>query len=119
MKGNNKSSAKNNQANGAVAAKADAPAKAPAAATSREPSRESEKKKQQLITMGKAKGYLTYEEVEKQMPEDIVTPDQLFAGPPFQYWLPQSPKAPGFTAVTYSMHDEIHRPYAARFAVNW
>ncbi len=40
-------------------------------------SRENEKKKQQLISMGKAKGFLTYDEVEKQMPEEIVSADQI------------------------------------------
>jgi len=39
--------------------------------------RESEKKKQQLITMGKAKGFLTYDEVNDHMPDDIVSSDQI------------------------------------------
>ncbi|MCC6998017.1 MAG: RNA polymerase sigma factor RpoD [Deltaproteobacteria bacterium] len=33
--------------------------------------------KQQLITMGKAKGYLTYDEVNDNMPVDIVSSDQI------------------------------------------
>src|SRR5437762_12253222 len=39
--------------------------------------RDSDKKKQQLITMGKAKGFLTYDEVNDNMPEDIVSSDQI------------------------------------------
>jgi len=36
-----------------------------------------ERRKQQLITMGKAKGYLTYEEVNDHMPDDVVSSDQI------------------------------------------
>src|SRR5438105_10522503 len=36
-----------------------------------------ERRKQQLITMGKAKGYLTYDEVNDHMPDDIVSSDQI------------------------------------------
>ncbi|MCG5054906.1 MAG: RNA polymerase sigma factor RpoD [Myxococcales bacterium] len=36
-----------------------------------------ERKKRELITMGKAKGYLTYEEVNDHMPESIVSSDQI------------------------------------------
>jgi RNA polymerase primary sigma factor len=39
--------------------------------------RDSERRKQQLITMGKAKGYLTYDEVNDHMPDDIVSSDQI------------------------------------------
>src|SRR5262249_44521315 len=39
--------------------------------------RDTERRKQQLITMGKAKGYLTYDEINDQMPEDIVSADQI------------------------------------------
>src|SRR5437762_10734172 len=39
--------------------------------------RDSDKKKQQLITMGKAKGFLTYDEVNDHMPDDIVSSDQI------------------------------------------
>ena len=39
--------------------------------------RDSERRKQQLITMGKAKGYLTYDEVNDHMPEDIVSSDAI------------------------------------------
>jgi RNA polymerase primary sigma factor len=35
-----------------------------------------ERRKQQLITMGKARGFVTYDEVNDHMPEDIV-PDQI------------------------------------------
>jgi RNA polymerase primary sigma factor len=40
-------------------------------------SKESEKKKRELITMGKAKGFLTYDEVNEHMPENIVSSDQM------------------------------------------
>ena len=36
-----------------------------------------ERRKQQLITMGKAKGYLTYDEVNDHMPDDVVSSDQI------------------------------------------
>src|SRR5438093_12651103 len=36
-----------------------------------------ERRKQQLITMGKAKGYLTYDEVNDHMPDEIVSSDQI------------------------------------------
>ena len=39
--------------------------------------RDTERRKQQLITMGKAKGYLTYDEVNDHMPETIVSSDQI------------------------------------------
>jgi RNA polymerase primary sigma factor len=51
--------------NGAASAKKSAAAK------------ESEKKKRELITMGKAKGFLTYDEVNEHMPESIVSSDQM------------------------------------------
>src|SRR3954465_2512008 len=35
------------------------------------------KQKQKLITMGKAKGYVTYDEVNDAMPEEIVSSDQI------------------------------------------
>ncbi len=38
---------------------------------------EIERKKRELITMGKAKGYLTYEEVNDHMPESVVSSDQI------------------------------------------
>ena len=37
----------------------------------------SEAKKQKLISMGKAKGYVTYDEVNDHMPEEIVSSDQI------------------------------------------
>jgi len=40
-------------------------------------SKESERKKRELITMGKAKGFLTYDEVNEHMPENIVSSDQM------------------------------------------
>ncbi len=40
-------------------------------------SKESERKKRELITMGKAKGFLTYDEVNDHMPESIVSSDQI------------------------------------------
>jgi len=39
--------------------------------------RDTERRKQQLISMGKQKGFLTYEEVNDVMPEDIVSSDQI------------------------------------------
>jgi RNA polymerase primary sigma factor len=40
-------------------------------------SKESERKKRENITMGKAKGFLTYDEVNDHMPESIVSSDQI------------------------------------------
>src|SRR5215203_3574918 len=53
--------------------------KAAQAATKRSASnaKESEKRKRELITMGKAKGFLTYDEVNDHMPESIVSSDQI------------------------------------------
>jgi RNA polymerase primary sigma factor len=58
--------------NGAAAAAAGAGGKkgAPSA-------KETERKKRELITMGKAKGFLTYDEVNEHMPESIVSSDQM------------------------------------------
>ncbi len=39
--------------------------------------KDSERQKQKLISMGKAKGYVTYDEVNDHMPEDIVSSDQI------------------------------------------
>src|SRR5712691_4653061 len=39
--------------------------------------KDSERKKRELITMGKAKGFLTYDEVNEHMPESIVSSDQM------------------------------------------
>src|SRR6188508_751883 len=39
--------------------------------------KDSERKKRELITMGKAKGFLTYDEVNEHMPENIVSSDQM------------------------------------------
>src|ERR1700690_1201915 len=39
--------------------------------------KESERKKRELITIGKAKGFLTYDEVNAQMPEGVTSPDQM------------------------------------------
>ena len=36
-----------------------------------------ERSKQKLISMGKAKGYVTYDEVNDAMPEEIVSSDQI------------------------------------------
>src|SRR4051812_24000257 len=38
---------------------------------------DSERKKQKLIDLGKSKGFLTYEEVNDNMPEDIISSDQI------------------------------------------
>ena len=40
-------------------------------------SKESERKKRELITIGRAKGFLTYDEVNDHMPENIVSSDQI------------------------------------------
>src|SRR3954451_7956487 len=48
-----------------------APPKRPAS------NKESERKKRELITMGKAKGFLTYDEINDHMPENIVSSDQI------------------------------------------
>src|SRR5215510_10633725 len=39
--------------------------------------KETERRKRELITMGKAKGFLTYDEVNDHMPETIVSSDQI------------------------------------------
>jgi RNA polymerase primary sigma factor len=39
--------------------------------------KENERKKRELITMGKAKGFLTYDEVNEHMPENIVSSEQM------------------------------------------
>src|SRR5450432_3754505 len=39
--------------------------------------KENERKKRELITMGKAKGFLTFDEVNEHMPESIVSSDQM------------------------------------------
>src|SRR4051812_16303861 len=39
--------------------------------------KESDRKKRELINMGKAKGFLTYDEVNEHMPESIVSSDQM------------------------------------------
>ena len=39
--------------------------------------KESERSKRELITMGKAKGFLTYDEVNQHMPESIVSSTQM------------------------------------------
>jgi len=39
--------------------------------------RDSDHKKRELITMGKAKGFLTYDEVNEHMPDSIVSSDQM------------------------------------------
>src|SRR4051794_41107994 len=55
------------------------PAKNGAAAAAKKTAsaKESERKKRELITMGKAKGFLTYDEVNEHMPESIVSSDQM------------------------------------------
>src|SRR5450432_1977406 len=62
----------------AGAAKKNGAAKNGAAPTKKATSaKESERKKRELITMGKAKGFLTYDEVNEHMPENIVSSDQM------------------------------------------
>src|SRR5512138_545571 len=50
---------------------------APKASKKSSASKESERKKRELITMGKAKGFLTYDEVNEHMPENIISSDQM------------------------------------------
>jgi RNA polymerase primary sigma factor len=50
---------------------------APKKSKSPSATKESERKKRELITMGKAKGFLTYDEVNEHMPESIVSSDQM------------------------------------------
>jgi len=50
---------------------------APSASKKAASNKESERKKRELITMGKAKGFLTYDEVNEHMPENIVSSDQM------------------------------------------
>ena len=40
-------------------------------------SKESERKKRALIAIGKAKGFLTHEEVNEHMPEDVTSPERM------------------------------------------
>ncbi|HXI58820.1 MAG TPA: RNA polymerase sigma factor region1.1 domain-containing protein, partial [Polyangia bacterium] len=58
-----KAGAKNGAKNGATKAASSA--------------KDNERKKRELITMGKAKGFLTYDEVNEHMPESIVSSDQM------------------------------------------
>src|SRR5678816_1967080 len=39
--------------------------------------RDTEKRQKKLITMGKQKGYVTYDEVNDHMPENVVSSDQI------------------------------------------
>jgi RNA polymerase primary sigma factor len=77
------------------AAKNGAPGKK--AATSK---KESERSKRELITIGKAKGFLTYDEVNEHMPESILSSDQMndwlsaFSGEGIEI-VDSSPKAAG------------------------
>src|ERR1041384_7066341 len=57
--------------NGASAAKHGGSKKASAA------QKESDRKKRELISMGKAKGFLTYDEVNEHMPESILSSEQM------------------------------------------
>src|SRR5262252_4274256 len=50
---------------------------APKASKKSSSNKESERKKRELITMGKAKGFLTYDEVNEHMPENIISSDQM------------------------------------------
>src|SRR3954464_6840192 len=50
---------------------------AAAKAPKKSSNKESERKKREIITMGKAKGFLTYDEVNEHMPENIISSDQM------------------------------------------
>src|SRR6188508_3441779 len=54
-----------------------APKNGAAKAPKKSSNKDSERKKRELITMGKAKGFLTYDEVNEHMPENIVSSDQM------------------------------------------
>src|SRR5512138_234622 len=54
-----------------------APKNGAAKAPKKSSNKESERKKRELITMGKAKGFLTYDEVNEHMPENIISSDQM------------------------------------------
>jgi RNA polymerase primary sigma factor len=68
---------KTTKANGGGHAAAPPAAKKPAHGPSASAKADSEQKKQKLISMGKAKGYVTYDEVNEAMPEEIVSSDQI------------------------------------------
>jgi RNA polymerase primary sigma factor len=55
----------------------DAPPKVPPPPKRAASTKETDKKKRELITMGKAKGFLTYDEINDHMPENIVSSDQI------------------------------------------
>ena len=55
----------------------DAPTSKKGASASSAGSKENERRKRELITMGKAKGFLTYEEVNDHMPESVVSSEQI------------------------------------------
>ncbi|HEY2732282.1 MAG TPA: RNA polymerase sigma factor RpoD [Polyangia bacterium] len=75
---NGKNGNGNNGNNGSSgAAKNGAPAGGGAKKGAPVSAKESERKKRELITMGKAKGFLTYDEVNEHMPESIVSSDQM------------------------------------------
>jgi RNA polymerase primary sigma factor len=54
-----------------------AEASPPPSAAKKASNKESEKKKRELISIGKAKGFLTYDEINDHMPENIVSSDQI------------------------------------------
>jgi RNA polymerase primary sigma factor len=54
-----------------------APATAASSSKGAPSAKENERKKRELITMGKAKGFLTYDEVNEHMPENMVSSDQM------------------------------------------
>jgi RNA polymerase primary sigma factor len=71
-------SAKNGAArpNG-VSQEAAAAAPGPASKKARKLSPEADASKKKLIALGKAKGFVTYDEVNEHMPEDVVSSDQI------------------------------------------
>jgi RNA polymerase primary sigma factor len=88
------------------AAKNGAPAKK--VATSK---KESERSKRELIAIGKAKGFLTYDEVNEHMPESILSSDQMndwlsaFSGEGIEI-VDSSPKVAGKRGVEAVADDE-------------
>ncbi|HEX4404703.1 MAG TPA: RNA polymerase sigma factor region1.1 domain-containing protein, partial [Polyangia bacterium] len=71
-----KAGAKNGAGKNGAGKSADAAA-SPSGKKGAPSAKETERKKRELITMGKAKGFLTYDEVNEHMPESIVSSDQM------------------------------------------
>src|SRR3954452_18624520 len=77
---------------------------AAAKAPKKSSNKESERKKRELISLGKAKGFLTYDEVNEHMPENILSSELMddwlsaFAGAGIELVEASVKEAPGETA---------------------